>query len=48
MTKYAMDFNDFIDKMDNINEIEVPTNYIKVKTKNGKFESKLGKKEKSK
>ena len=47
MTKYAMDFDEFIDKMDNINEIEVPINYVKVKKEHGKFKSKLGKKEKA-
>ena len=47
MTKYAMDFDEFIDKMDNINEIEVPINYVKVKKEHGKLKSKLGKKEKA-
>jgi len=47
MSKYAMDFDEFIDKMDNINEIEVPTNYTKVNKRHGKFKPKLGKKEKA-
>ena len=39
--KYAMDINEFIDKLEKINKLEVPKNYIEVKTIHGELESKL-------
>ena len=39
--KYAMDFKEFINKIDKLGGIAVPRNYIEVNTTYGEFESKL-------
>jgi len=45
--RYAMDFNEFIKRIDKLGGIAVPKNYIEVNTTYGEFESKLRKGKKS-
>ena len=46
--KYAMNFNEFIKQIDELDGIAVPKNYIEVNTIYGELESKLRRSKKAK